>query len=103
MKELLLVRHSLVFLFEVALRGGLGFLELVAHLLDLACTLLVEVGIVALECVHLALQARLLLALDHATFFILDLRSPSRRLQLLLLLVQVLLRLVEMATKRVDL
>lgn len=103
MQKLFLVRDSLVALFKVSLGCGLRLLKLLSLLIDLTGALSVKLGIVALKSVHLALQASLFLTLDHTSLLVFDLTASHRRLKLLLLLVQVLFRLVQMATQGVAL
>jgi len=97
--QLFLVRHGLILFLQVAFARRQHLLQLVPDLLDFTGALLIQVDVVALKGIHLTLQPRLLLPLDHAPLLILDHVALRGRLELLLLLMQIFLRLVEVAAQ----
>ena len=94
MQQLFLMRYSLVFLFQVSLACSLRLFELIAYLFDFSGALGVQLCIVALQGVHLALEAGLFFTLYHAALLVLNHVTLGGRLQLLLFLMKIFLCLV---------
>lgn len=74
-KEFFLVSNSFITFLKVAFRRSLALLDLVSSLIDITASLRIELGIVALQSIHLSLQSSLFLTTDHAAFFILNLTA----------------------------
>lgn len=103
MQQLFLVRYSLVFLLQVPLASSLSLFELIANLFYISGALGVQLCIVALQGVHLALEAGLFFTLNHAALLVLNHVTLGSRLQFLLFLVKIFLCLVKIPAKRVNL